>query len=157
MNFATVFAASCLTLSVAIPGGLYLAGKAQNQFSGNGSAATSGERLWIATPTFTLIDGKGERHHMVAAVGTGSKEDVARLCKYLPIVRDRLQRFASAVRIVGPGNGQPKLSGSPDLLAEELAGALGFSRQPDVRIVNSEHPVEEVIRAKFETCQTDES
>ena len=152
MNFVTVFAASCLTLSVAIPGGFYVAGEMQHRFTAQQAAAPGQVSLWITTPAFTLMDAQGGRHHMVAAVGAHNREEAARLCKYLPIVRDRLQRFASSVRVVGSSAGQPKLQGSKDILAEDLGTALGFSAPPALKIVESGHSVQKVIRAKPTAC-----
>jgi len=153
LNFVTIFAASCLTLSVAIPGGLYVAGKVQSRLAPQGSSRAEAESLWITTPPFTLMDESGERHRMIAAVGTRNKEEAARLCKYLPIVRDRLQRFASAVRVVGSEGGQPSLRGNANQLAEDLADALGLHGAPDVRIIESNYSVQQVLQTKPSTCE----
>lgn len=153
VNFATIFAASCLTLSVAIPGGLYVAGEVQNKFQGQGSSRADAESLWITTPVFTLMDMEGGRHRMIAAVGTHGKQEAARLCKYLPIVRDRLQSFASSVRVVDTQGAQPTLRGGTDQLASELASALGFRHTPDIRIINSRTSVRKVVRSQPATCE----
>lgn len=153
MNFVTVFAASCLTLSVAIPGGFYVAGEMQSRFSPQqGSMRDQEVSLWITTPVFTLMDADGGRHHMVAAVGAHNPAEAARLCKYLPIVRDRLQRFASSVRVIGSNAGQPKLQGSKDSLAGDLGQALGFAAPPALEIIEIGHSVRKVIRAKPTAC-----
>ncbi len=153
LNFATIFAASCLTLTVAIPGGLYVAGKVQSNLSTQGSSRAEGESLWITTPTFTLMDENGERHRMIAAIGTRNKEEATRICKYLPIVRDRLQRFASAVRVVGSEGGQPTLRGKANQLGPDLASALGLQGAPDVKIIESRTSLQQVLRTKPATCE----
>lgn len=153
MNFAPIFAISCLTLSVAIPGGLYVASEVQNKVVFDGPGKAQAISLWITTPAFTLIDTEGGRHQMVAAVGTRSKAEAERLCKYLPIVRDRLQEFASSVRVTAIDGGQPKLRGKADSLPGVLAGALGFSADPKVKIIDSRHSVQTVIKTRPATCQ----
>lgn len=154
MNFATIFAASCLTLATAIGGGLYIASEVQGQFgAGNGAPRAKSESLWIATPPFTLIGEDGERHRMVAAVGTQNRQEAQRLCKYLPIVRDRLQRFASSVRVIRVESGQPRLRGNAANLAVELETALGLGGTPKVKIVDSRYPLQKAVRAKPANCE----
>lgn len=153
VNFTTIFAVSCLTLSVAIPGGLYIAGEAQKKAAVGGRTGPPSISLWVTTPAFTLIDTKGGRHRMVAAIGAHNKDEAVRVCKYLPIVRDRLQRFASAVRVTGSDAGQPRLAGDTGALAADLAEALGFQTDPKVKIIESRQPVQTVIKARPASCE----
>lgn len=152
MNFTTIFAASCVTLSVSIVGGLYIASKVERTIEFDGASGSSTDRLWIATPPFTLIDTDGERHQMIAVVTTGGKAEARRFCKYLPIVRDRLQRFASSVRVTGMKSGQPSLNGSKDALAEDLGTAIGLKATPRIEIVDSTYPAQSVIRKTPASC-----
>jgi len=155
LNFATIFATSCLTLSVAIPGGLYLAGEVAGQYPGVGAgavASSSSSGTWVLTPAFTLSDGKGGRTRVVAAVNTGSEEQAGRICRYMPIVRDRIQRFAAGVRIVGSEGGQPTLRGKTGGLATGLADALRLTEVPDVEIIEARYPVTQVIRTTPRRC-----
>ncbi len=160
VSFASIFATSCLTLSVAIPCGLYLAGEFAGQYGGVGSgavaASSTSSGTWVLTPTFTLSDGKGKRLRVIAAVSTGSEAEAGRMCRYMPIVRDRIQRFAAGVRIVGSDAGQPTLRGKTDGLAVGLAEALRLSRIPDVRIIEARYPVTQVIRTTPRQCSDGE-
>lgn len=161
LNFATIFATSCLTLSVAIPGGLYVAGQVGGQLKGGSGAVSSIVKVaagssrgdfWVMTPAFALSDGKGGRYRVVAALAPASEGEGNRICKYLPIVRDRLQRFSGNVRVVGSEGGQPKLRGDKDSLANGLAQALRLSRPPKVRIVEARYPITQVLRTAPRQC-----
>ena len=160
VSFASIFATSCLTLSVAIPGGLYLAGEFAGRYAGVGAGAVASSSkssgTWVLIPTFTLSDGKGKRLRVVAAVNTGSEDEAERICRYMPIVRDRIQRFAAGVRVVGSEKGQPALRGKTDGLAVGLAEALRLTRVPDVKIIEARYPVTQVLRTSPRQCSDGE-
>lgn len=152
MNFTTIFAASCVTLSVSIAGGLYVASKVERRVEFDGASGSSA-RLWVATPPFTLIGVDGERFHVTAVVSTRGRKEANRFCKYLPIVRDRLQRFASAVRVTGIEEGQPVLRGDTNALAEGLGDAIGLENTPGVEILDANTPAQRIIRKTPATCE----
>lgn len=152
MNFTTIFAASCVTLSVSIVGGLYAASKVERRFEFDGNSGSSSSSLWVATPPFTLIGVDGARFNVTAMVSTRGRDEATRFCKYLPIVRDRLQRFAAAVRVNGVEQGQPVLSGGTAALAAELGDAVGLKGTPQVEILDANYPVQRVTRKSPITC-----
>lgn len=153
MNFTTIFAASCVTLSVSIVGGLYVASKVERRLEFSGTPGSAAERQWVATPPFTLIGTDGDRHHVIALIRIRNKEEATRFCKYMPIVRDRLQRFASAVRVADPNDGRPKLNGGTDSLAGDLSEAIGLHGAPRIEIVDGNFPVQKVTKKIPATCR----
>lgn len=153
MNFTTIFAASCVTLSVSIVGGLYIASKVERRIEIDGNSGSSSSHLWVATPPFTLIGVDGERFHVTALVSTRGKKEATRFCKYMPIVRDRLQRFAATVRVNGMREGQPVLSGGSGALATELGDAIGLESTPRVEILDGNTPAQRIIRKTPATCE----
>ena len=154
LNFATVFATSCLTLSMAIPGALYVAGEFAGQRGGGAPRATTQAEagLWVQSPAFVLSDGKGGKVRVIAAIAAANEQESDRICRYLPIVRDRLQRFAASVRVVGSEGGQPTLRGDKKSLSASLAKALALPKAPDVKIIEARYPVVQVLYTKPRQC-----
>ncbi|RVU36049.1 hypothetical protein EOI86_12475 [Hwanghaeella grinnelliae] len=153
MNFTTIFAASCVTLSVSIVGGLYFASKVERRIEFDGASGSASARLWITTPPFTLIGVDGKRHTVTAVVSTNGKKEANRFCRYMPIVRDRLQRFAAAVRVTGIEEGQPVLRGDKASLAGDLVDAVGLRGTPRIEIFDGNYPIQRVTRKTPATCE----
>ncbi len=153
MNFTTIFAASCVSLSVSIVGGLYVASKVERRFEFDGASGSSSARLWVATPPFTLIGVDGKRFHVTAVISTSGNKEATRFCKYLPIVRDRLQRFAATVRVDGMEEGQPVLRGDKAGLAGDLVDAIGLEDTPRIEIIDANYPVQRIMQKTPATCE----
>lgn len=100
MSRNTLLALSLLFFSIAIPLGLVYfvtprSGGGELQVSG---AAERGQKqVWLSTPAFTLKGANGEKMTLVAALKMNNSEDAVRVCKYMPLVRDRINVMASEI------------------------------------------------------------
>ncbi|RVU39443.1 hypothetical protein EOI86_09465 [Hwanghaeella grinnelliae] len=100
MNRNTVLALGLLFFSIAIPLVLVYfvtprGGGGELQLSG---AAERGQKqVWLSTPAFTLKGSNGEKQTLVAALKMNNSEDAVRVCKYMPLVRDRINVMASQI------------------------------------------------------------
>ena len=70
------------------------------------------------------IDAAGDNRVFVAALKMGNRSEATRLCRWMPVVRDRIQTVVSGVSRRHAGDGTPTLSLEKRRLKIELADAL---------------------------------
>lgn len=100
MSRNTVLALALLFFSIAVPLGLVYFVTPKNgggELQVSGAAERGKKQVWLSTPAFTLKGGNGEKLTLVAALKMNNSEDAVRVCKYMPLVRDRINVMASEI------------------------------------------------------------
>lgn len=103
MRRTTLFGLVLLALSLSAPGALIYvskeaAGTYQTQLGGHARGSERGKNnVWLTTPAFSIIDSAGENRIFVAALKMGNRSEATRVCRWMPIVRDRIQTVVSGV------------------------------------------------------------
>jgi len=130
MRRTTLFGLVLLSLSLSAPGALiYVSKNAPGSYElrlahgGSGSEQGSGN-VWLTTPAFSILDAAGDNRVFVAALKMGNRSEATRLCRWMPVVRDRIQTVVSGVSRRHAGDGTPTLSLEKRRLKIELADAL---------------------------------
>ncbi len=105
MNRSTALAMGLLLLSILIPATLVVfvtpqlgGGGFQGPSRESAANAARGKKVWLSTPAFTLRSGQGEKMTLVAALKMNNTEDAVRVCKWMPLVRDRINVMASQIQ-----------------------------------------------------------
>jgi len=100
MNRNTVLALALLFFSIAIPMVLVYFVTPRDgggELQGSSAAGRGQKQVWLSTPAFTLKGGRGEKLTLVAALKMDNSEDAVRVCKYMPLVRDRINVMANQI------------------------------------------------------------
>lgn len=105
MNRSTALALGLLLLSVIIPGGLVMfvtpqlgGGSFEGPSRNSAANVARGKKVWLSTPAFTMKGGKGEKLTLVAALKMNNSDDAIRVCKWMPLVRDRINVMAAEIQ-----------------------------------------------------------
>ncbi len=100
MNRNTILALGLLFFSIAIPMVLVYFATPRGgggELQGMSAAGRGQKQVWLSTPAFTLKGGRGEKLTLVAALKMDNSEDAVRVCKYMPLVRDRINVMANQI------------------------------------------------------------
>ena len=105
MNRSTVMALGLLLLSIVIPAVLVVfvtprigGGSVESPVRESAAGIARGKKVWLSTPAFSLEDGAGGKVTMVAALKMNNSDDAVRVCKWMPLVRDRINVMVSQAR-----------------------------------------------------------
>lgn len=131
MRRTTLIGLVLLSLSLSAPGALIyvsksVSGRYQTNLAlspGKGAGQGSGN-VWLTTPAFSILDAAGDNRIFVAALKMGNRTEATRLCRWMPIVRDRIQTVVSGVNRRVASQGIPALSLEKRRLQIELADVL---------------------------------
>lgn len=105
MNRNTMLAMGLLLLSILVPATLVIfvapqigGGSFQGPTRESAANEARGKKVWLSTPAFTLRGGQGEKMTLVAALKMDNSEDAVRVCKWMPLVRDRINVMAAEIQ-----------------------------------------------------------
>ena len=130
MRRTTLIGLVLLSLSLSAPGALIyvsktVSGRHDTQLaSRSGGGDQRGGTVWLTTPAFSILDAAGDNRVFVAALKMDNRSDATRLCRWMPIVRDRIQTVVSGVNRRLAGQVAPTLSLEKRRLKLELEGVL---------------------------------
>ncbi len=130
MRRTTLFGLVLLSLSLSAPGALiYVSKSAPGSYElrlahGGGGSENGGGNVWLTTPAFSILDAAGDNRVFVAALKMGNRSDATRLCRWMPVVRDRIQTVVADVSRRHAGKETPTLSLEKRRLKIELTNAL---------------------------------
>ena len=130
MRRTTLFGLVLLSLSLSVPGALIfmsqkITGPFETQMSHSADGLEHGTNpVWLTTPAFSIADSAGDNRVFVAALKMGNKSEATRLCRWMPVVRDRIQTVVSGVNRRLAGQGTPSLSIEKRRLKIELEDML---------------------------------
>lgn len=129
MRRTTIFGLVLFALSLSAPGTLIYVSKVSvgPHIAQPGPAVRKvkgGESVWLTTPAFSILDSDGDNRVFVAALKMENRTEASRVCRWMPIVRDRIQSVVSTVSRRYAGNVTPTLSIEKRRLKNELAVLL---------------------------------
>ncbi|RVU36048.1 hypothetical protein EOI86_12470 [Hwanghaeella grinnelliae] len=130
MRRTTLIGLILLSLALSAPGALVyvtkdLAGKQDVQRGRKDSGSKAGStNVWLTTPAFSILDSAGDNRIFVVALKMDNRTDATRLCRWMPIVRDRIQTVVAGVNRRFETHGVPTLSIEKRRLKKELAVLL---------------------------------
>lgn len=104
MRRTTALAIVSMALSLFAPAALIYVSKTQpvgtsafHTGVGYGGYGDSGSKVWLTTPAFSIRDAEGENRLFVAALKMQDRVAATRMCRWMPIIRDRIQTVISSV------------------------------------------------------------
>lgn len=142
MRRTTLIGLVLLSLSLSAPGAvIYVSKTGAGPFAAKtaqGSGADRGNgNVWLTTPAFSILDSAGDNRVFVAALKMGNRTDATRLCRWMPIVRDRIQTVVSTVNRRYASHVTPTLSLEKRRLKNELAVVLETGAPMSVDFVDA--------------------
>lgn len=143
MRRTTLIGLVLFSLSLSAPGALIYVSKnvagthtAKMALHSSGPAQGGGN-VWLTTPAFSILDSAGDHRVFVAALKMDNRTEASRLCRWMPVVRDRIQTVVSGVSRRFAGNVTPTLSLEKRRLRNELASMLATSAPMKVDFVDA--------------------
>lgn len=130
MRRTTLIGLVLLSLSLSAPGALvYVSKTADGRYDTRLTRANAGSErgsgnVWLTTPAFSILDAAGDNRIYVAALKMGNRTEATRLCRWMPVVRDRIQTVVSGVNRRFASQVAPTLSIEKRRLKNELASML---------------------------------
>ena len=130
MRRTTFIGLILLSLSLSAPGALiYVSKDATRNHEVRLAAKSRGvERgsgmVWLTTPAFSILDSAGDNRVFVAALKVENRTEATRLCRWMPVLRDRIQTVVAGVNRRFASQVTPTLSIEKRRLKNELASVL---------------------------------
>ena len=154
MRRTTWLAIILMAMALSAPGALIYMSKnyvyETGSYQGFGTAAAaqrgSGSKVWLTTPAFTIRDAEGENRLFVAALKMQNREAATRICRWMPVIRDRIQTVISDVDRRMPTDGAPTLSLEKRRLQNSLQAVLASAAPSQVDFVDAGEAPGAVLR-----------
>lgn len=152
MRRTTLIGLILLSLSLSAPGALiYIssdpAGKHETQLGRKGGGSEPGSAtVWLTTPAFSILDSAGANRIFVAALKMGNRTEATRLCRWMPVVRDRILTVVAGVNRQFQDQGTTALSIEKRRLKNELAVLLETGVPMSVDFVDAKVEPGSVLR-----------
>jgi len=152
MRRTTLIGLVLLSLSLSAPGALVYvssstAGKHETHPGRKDGGSDPGSaNVWLTTPAFSILDSAGDNRIFVAALKMGNRTEATRLCRWMPVVRDRIQTVVAGVNRRFEEHGTPTLSIEKRRLKNELAVLLETGVPMSVDFVDAKVEPGSVLR-----------
>lgn len=144
MRRTTVLAVILMAMSLSAPSVAIYVSKTQSvggetfkALSRAGSNDDGRAKVWLTTPAFSILDADGENRLFVAALKMQDRKAATRICRWMPIVRDRIQTVISGVDRQFETYGTPTLSLEKRRLRNSLRKVLASGAPSQVDFVDA--------------------
>lgn len=143
MRRTTLIGLVLLSLALSAPGALiYVSNDTAGRVAVEPTHRRSGPEqgggnVWLTTPAFSILDAAGDNRIFVAALKMDNRAEASRLCRWMPVVRDRIQTVVSTVNRRFAGQVTPTLSLEKRRLKIELASVLEMGAPMSVDFVDA--------------------
>ena len=144
MRRTTVFAIVLMAMSLLAPAALIYVSKTQpvgapafHNGAGYGGYGETGSKVWLTTPAFSIRDAEGENRLFVAALKMQDRVAATRICRWMPIIRDRIQMVISGVDRQFAAYETPALSLEKRRLHNSLQEMLASAAPSQVAFVDA--------------------
>ena len=143
MKRTTFLAVLLMVLSLGAPLTLiyasqpHFAAATPKKWAGRSGVGRGGTTVWLTTPAFTITDAEGDNRVFVAALKMRDRVAATRICRWMPVIRDRIQLVIAGVNRRMPVQGTPTLSIEKRRLHNSLRTVLESAAPSQVAFVDA--------------------